>query len=278
MTDAYSGIEQVCSELEIKEEETSIINEREAIEKLAAIYMHYELGNRWKRIKLFTMLQPEFKEILFSCKFSDHIRNLSKTRNGISNVIALSNFKIYMKEGCNTIVLSQEPYLSNFEGFNCFIEKKLLRMTKLSYLKDTHMVPILKFKNRIIYVPLSKVVRKYGYETPSVLVRIYTLRSQVVSLFHNYLIDVEYLQIFLCRFIRKYQYLEIKIQYDKIDVDVKANEGQIKLIHETFGDAIRINRPRMNSTTKDFDQQIMLGLEYLSCSETEDEKNVSEFS
>jgi hypothetical protein len=29
MTNAYSGIEQVCSELEIKEEETSIIQERE---------------------------------------------------------------------------------------------------------------------------------------------------------------------------------------------------------------------------------------------------------
>jgi hypothetical protein len=133
------------------------------------------------------------------------------------------------------------------------------------------MVPILKFKDRIIYVPLAKVVRKYGYEPQSVLVRLYRLKSQVVPLFHNYLIDVEYLQNFLCRFIKKYHYLESKNQFDRIDVEVLAQEGPIKLIIETFGDTIRINRPRMDRTSREFDQQLMLEIEYLSCSEAENE-------
>jgi hypothetical protein len=196
ITNVYSGIEQVISELESKEGEDSIINERESIAIVAAIYMHYRFGNRWERIKLFTMLQPEFKEILFSCMFSDYIRNLSKTRDGVSNVVALSNFRIYTKEVSNTIALSQEPYLKEYERFDCYIEEKLLKLTKLSYLKDTYMVPALNFKNRIIYIPLLKFRRKYGYEPPAVLVRIYTIRSQLVPLFHNYLIDIVYLQNF----------------------------------------------------------------------------------
>jgi hypothetical protein len=127
MTKAYSGIEQVSSELENKEEGSNILQERETIELLAAIYMHFKLGNRWERIKMFNMLQPEFKEMLFSSKFSHHIRNLSNTRSGLISVITLSNFKAYMKEGSNTIALIQGPYLRDYEGFNCFIEEKVLK-------------------------------------------------------------------------------------------------------------------------------------------------------
>jgi hypothetical protein len=131
------------------------------------------------------------------------------------------------------------------------------------------MVPILKFKNRIIYVPLTKFRRKYSYEPQAVLVRIYSLRSQLQPLFHNYLIDVEYLQNFLCRFIKKYQYLESKIQYDKLDVEARAREGTIRLVHGSFGNSVLLNRPRMDSTNREFDQQLMLGMEYRSCTETE---------
>jgi hypothetical protein len=102
-----------------------------------------------------------------------------------------------MKTESNTIAVSQENYLKEFEGINCFIEEKLLRTTKLGYLKDTYMVPILKFKNRIIYVPLTKFKKRYSYEPQVVLVRIYSLKSQLQPLFHNYLIDVEYFQNFL---------------------------------------------------------------------------------
>jgi hypothetical protein len=53
--------------------------------------MHYNIGNRWERIKLFTRLQPEYKEILFSCAMNDHIRNLSKSRREIVSVIQMQN-------------------------------------------------------------------------------------------------------------------------------------------------------------------------------------------
>jgi hypothetical protein len=56
MTNIYSGIEQVCSRLEIEEEESTNTQVRESIENLASIYMHYSLGNRRERIKLFTSL------------------------------------------------------------------------------------------------------------------------------------------------------------------------------------------------------------------------------
>jgi hypothetical protein len=39
-----------------------------------------------------------------------------------------------MKEESNTIAVSQENYLKEFEGMNCFIEEKLLRATRLCYL------------------------------------------------------------------------------------------------------------------------------------------------
>jgi hypothetical protein len=156
--------------------------------------MHYPIGNRWERTNLFTTLQPEYKEVLFSCTMSDHIRNLSKTRSGLVSVIHLVNFQVYMKAESNTIAVSQENYLKEFEGISCFIEEKLLRTTRLGYLKDTYMVPILKFKNRIIYVPLTKFKKRYSYEPQVVLVRIYSLKSLLQPLFHNYLIDVEYLQ------------------------------------------------------------------------------------
>jgi hypothetical protein len=58
--------------------------------------------------------------------------------------------------------------------------------------------------------------------------------------------------------------LESKIQYDKINVEVKAYEGPVKLIHESFGNTIILNMPRMDSGTKEFEQQLMLVLEYLS--------------
>jgi hypothetical protein len=61
--------------------------------------------------------------------------------------------------------------------------------------------------------------------------------------------------------------------YDKLNEEVRGYNGLIRLMHNTFGDAIRYNRPRMDSGTKEFDQQHMLGLEYLSCSETEEEKS-----
>jgi hypothetical protein len=71
----------------VNEERNTNADIREAIENLVAIYMHYQIGNRWERIKLFAILQPEYKEILFSCVLSDHIRNLSKTRSGLVSVI-----------------------------------------------------------------------------------------------------------------------------------------------------------------------------------------------
>jgi hypothetical protein len=119
---------------------------------------------------------------------------------------------------------------------------------------------------------LSKFKKKFKYEPPSILVRLFSLKDQVIPLFHNYLIDVECIQNFICRFIKKYIYLESKIIYDKIDVEVKAYKDPIQLIHETYEDVTRYNRPRMDSGTRKFEQQLMLGLEYLSCSETEEEK------
>jgi hypothetical protein len=124
---------------------------------------------------------------------------------------------------------------------------------------------------------LSKFKEKYGYEPPAILVRIYTIRNQLIPLFHNYLIDIKYLQNFLCRFIKKYCYLERKIEHDKINVEVEAYEGPIKLIHESFGNTINLNRLRMDSVTKEFEQQLMLGLEYMSCWETEEENTDPKF-
>jgi hypothetical protein len=66
--------------------------------------------------------------------------------------------------------------------------------------------------------------------------------------------------------------LESKIHYDKLNVEAKAYNSPIQLRHDTFGDVIRYNRPRMERVTKDFDHQLLLGLEYLTCSETEEEK------
>jgi hypothetical protein len=134
------------------------------------------------------------------------------------------------------------------------------------------MVPMLKFKSRIIFISLPKFTKIYNYEPLSILVRVFEIRNRCVSLFHNYLIDVEYLQNFICRFIKKQSYLESKIQYDRLNEEIKAYNGPIQLIQETFGDVIRSNKPRMDSSTKEFDQQLMLSFEYLSCSETEEEK------
>jgi hypothetical protein len=38
----------------------------------------------------------------------------------------------------------------------------------------------------------------------------------------------------------------------------------IPLIHESYGDEVQLNRPRMDSTTNVFDQKLLLGLEYVS--------------
>jgi hypothetical protein len=46
MSNAYSGIEQVSSELEMDEEKNTNTEIREAIERLVSIYMHYSIGNR----------------------------------------------------------------------------------------------------------------------------------------------------------------------------------------------------------------------------------------
>jgi hypothetical protein len=97
-----------------------------------------------------------------------------------------------MKENSNTIVLSQEPYLINYEGWDCYIEDKLLKNTKLKSFKDRFMVPVLKFKSRVIFIPLFKFKKKFKNEPPSILVRVFSLKDQVIPLFHNYLIDVQY--------------------------------------------------------------------------------------
>jgi hypothetical protein len=41
--------------------------------------------------------------------------------------------------------------------------------------------------------------------------------------------------------------LESKIQYDKINVEIEVYERPIKFIHESFGNTVRLNRPRMDS-------------------------------
>jgi hypothetical protein len=272
MTSAYTGIEQVCGKIQSQEERKSVIDERERIANLAIIYMHYNIENMRERIKLFTSLQSQFKEIFFSCMFSDYIRNLASSMKNVTSVIMLPNFRIYMKENSNTIALSQEPYLIDFEGWDCYIEEKLLKNTRLKSYKDMFMVPVLKFKSKILFIPLPKFKKKFNYEPPSILVRIFNLKNQVVPFLHNYLIDVEYIQNFIRRFIKKYSYLKSKIHYGKIDVEVKAYKDLIHLIHETYGDVIRYKRSIMDSDTKEFEQQLMLCLEYLSCSETEEEK------
>jgi hypothetical protein len=68
--------------------------------------------------------------------FSDYIRNLSKTRKSLSNVAALSNFRIYTRDDSDKIALSQGPYLKEYEEFDCYFEETLLKLTKLKYLKD----------------------------------------------------------------------------------------------------------------------------------------------
>jgi hypothetical protein len=127
---------------------------------------------------------------------------------------------------------------------------KAVKNTKLNNAKDTFMGQILKFKSRITFISLTKFIKTYNYEPLSILVRVFEIRNQCVPLFYNYLIDVMYLQNFICRFIRKYSYLESKIHYDKLKEEVKAYNGPIQLIHETFGDVIRSNRPRMDSSPK----------------------------
>jgi hypothetical protein len=262
---AFTGIEQVCAEIHNGQKDKPITEEREQLANLSIIYMHYNIGGLWERIKLFTMLPPQFKEILFSCMFSDYIKNLSNTRKNITNVIKIPNFRIYLNKNKNTIALSQEPYLLDYEGCDCFIEEKILENTTLRNYKDTFMVSVLKFKSRIIFIPLSKFMKIYNYERPSVLVRIFELRSQCVPFFYNYLIDVEYLQNFIFRFIKKHSYLKSKTHYDKLNEKVRIYKGSIQLIYDTFGDVIRYNRSTVDSGTKEFDQQLMLGLEYLSC-------------
>jgi hypothetical protein len=144
-----------------------------------------------------------------------------------------------------------------------FNSKKLISDTSKS--SSMHRIPMLKFRNRIIYVPLTKFKKKYSYEPQTVQVRIYNLKSLLQPLFHNYLIDVEYFQNFLCMFVKEYCQLESKIQYDKLDKDVEAREGKIRLIHGSFGNTIKVNRPRMDSTDKEFEQQLLLGPEYGAC-------------
>jgi hypothetical protein len=78
-------------------------------------------------------------------------------------------------------------------------------------------------------------MKTYNYESPSILARVFEIRNQCVHLFHNYLIDAEFLQDFICIFIKKYSSLESKIHYDKLNEEVKAYSGPIQLIHETFG-------------------------------------------
>jgi hypothetical protein len=51
-------------------------------------------------------------------------------------------------------------------------------------------------------------------------------------------------------------------------VEAKTCGDPIQLIHDTFEDVIRYNRRRMDSGTKEFDQQSLSGIEYLSCSKT----------
>jgi hypothetical protein len=80
--------------------------------------MYYNIGSMWERTKLFTILPPKFKEILFSCIFSDYIKNLSNARKIITSVIKISDFRIYLKKKNNTISLSQELYLLDYEGWD----------------------------------------------------------------------------------------------------------------------------------------------------------------
>jgi hypothetical protein len=84
--------------------------------------------------------------------FSDYIRNLASSSKNVTTVIMLPNFRIYMKENSNTIALSKEPYLIDYEGLDCYIEEKLLKNTRLRSYKDTFMVPVLKFKSRVIFI------------------------------------------------------------------------------------------------------------------------------
>jgi hypothetical protein len=93
MTSAFTGNEQVCAEIHNPDRDKSITEEREKLTNLSIIYMYYNIGSMREMLKLFTRLPPQFEEILFSCMFSDYIKNLSNTRKNITNFIIIPNFR-----------------------------------------------------------------------------------------------------------------------------------------------------------------------------------------
>jgi hypothetical protein len=103
--------------------------------------------------KVTTSIQRNFIQL----HFSDYIKNLSSTRKNITGVIQMPNFRIYLNKNKNTIALSQEPDLLDYDGWDCFIEENLLKNTKLKSIKDTFMAPVLKIKSRIIFIPYPKL-------------------------------------------------------------------------------------------------------------------------
>jgi hypothetical protein len=115
MTEEYTGIEQVNAELDVSEERNTYEEIGKVIGNLGIIYMRYPMVNSWERINLFIMLQQDYNEILLGCMLSDHIRNLAGTRRGLVSAIQISNFQVHLKEGSNTIAISQETHLKEFE-------------------------------------------------------------------------------------------------------------------------------------------------------------------
>jgi hypothetical protein len=71
MTNTLSGIEQVRAEIHNPNRDKPITEEREELANLSIIDIHYNVGSMWEKLKLFIKLQPQFKEILFSCTLSD---------------------------------------------------------------------------------------------------------------------------------------------------------------------------------------------------------------
>jgi hypothetical protein len=57
----------------------------------------------------------------------NHIKKLTDTRKEEVKVFKLQNFKLYANKEKSTIVVSQEPLLINYIGWECVIEEKLLQ-------------------------------------------------------------------------------------------------------------------------------------------------------
>jgi hypothetical protein len=85
-------------------------------------------------------------------------------------------------------------------------------------------------------------------------VKIYEMKKECALRFHNYLIDVEDFGSDLCRFVKKFSSTESLLQFDKLNKEIMPYKGNIPLIHESYRDEIKLNRPKLAATQENLNK------------------------